>query len=227
MVVESLKISTDEDVYLLEELEQVFQVRFTDEEAQSSKTVGDLYEHLNTKISHYEGKKCASSIVFYKVRNALEPITENIKITPNTEISYFSEINPKEFAKFLSGETNFNTKILKYSLAGKLGWLLITTLLLNFVGIYYLKLPIQTYLFNSLFLVVGICLIHFDKMVIDSEIKTIGSLVERLVDKNYGEVLKQGARLTPEKSWDIFLNILTSYSNYDDKELISKDTLLL
>src|SRR5215469_17808191 len=86
----SLGLDDDLDgVELVRDIERAFQIKITDEEATNIFVVGELHELLVQKLSTDEGgRKCASAMAFYRLRNALRRQGIDHQLVPQADIRF-------------------------------------------------------------------------------------------------------------------------------------------
>ena len=90
----TLDLSGDlDDVELLEAIESACGIKYSNEEAERLRTVGDAYDTLVEKLKAYDERRkvCFTAICFYRLRRALREITPITEIRPNTR---FEELFP-------------------------------------------------------------------------------------------------------------------------------------
>lgn len=78
-----------DSVELILELEESFNISFSDEEASRMLTVGECYEAILKKLPSHEEKFCLSAVTFYKVRKALMSAVDltRSEIRPATDLA--------------------------------------------------------------------------------------------------------------------------------------------
>ncbi len=96
----TLDLSGDlDDVELLEAIESACGVKYSIEEAERLRTVGDAYDTLVEKLKAYDERRkvCFAAICFYRLRRALREITGHADIRPSTqfdELFAVRRVNP-------------------------------------------------------------------------------------------------------------------------------------
>jgi hypothetical protein len=114
-----------DSVELLIDIENTFQITFTNTEAEKIATVGAMYEKILEKIDYDKHNKCNSQVMFYKFRQLLSyhcKINKN-EITPKTKLQdLFNIITIKQKWKDIQNDLYFKipdlqrSKILQTSL---------------------------------------------------------------------------------------------------------------
>ncbi len=113
-----------DSVELLIDIENAFQISISDQEAENTGTVGELYNLIINKIDYSKHNKCNSQVMFYKLRQVLSyhcQFDKN-KITPKTKLEdLFDEKSIKLKWKNIQDELYFNISDLQRSRSLKLG----------------------------------------------------------------------------------------------------------
>ena len=109
-----------DDVDALELVEQAFDVEITATDAATLANVGDLYDLLLTKIPDSDAnQKCASAMVFYRLRRALADLYPMERIGPSHELG-LNDISAKSLLRALAKKSDLT---LPYPSPGWVGWL--------------------------------------------------------------------------------------------------------
>ena len=207
---------------LIEELEETFKFKMTNEEAERCCTVGDVYEVLR---SHTEGwdeqsGNCSSSMTFYRLRNALGPDYRR-SITPSTPLISIG-LKPSELFDVLSKRSGLRLPSHSLNRLGMIGsCLMFAGVILSIVA-----------LFNSHWLVagafaliagVGLVLVWRDPGRLPNGIVTFGDLVTRSAPLNAMRLQEMGGK--PSDRWSVLTAIAAEYGQLQPNA-ISPETFL-
>ena len=93
-------------VMLLKEIEESFDLRVPDKDAERMERVGDFYDWLVDNVDpHCDGKKCASAMTFYRLRGAIRRLGFDIEPTPATKLDFLEGRKLKANLSNLAKET--------------------------------------------------------------------------------------------------------------------------
>ena len=94
----SLGLNDDLDgVELVIDIEKAFNIKITDDEAEDLRVVGQLYDLLMNKISLNEtNRKCATAMVFYRLRQVIRDLRNSEKLLPSTDLSFIEHGRTKK-----------------------------------------------------------------------------------------------------------------------------------
>ena len=70
--------------YLLEEIAQIYNIKFAENELAHISTFGELFGHIVNKINLKDTHNCTSQQAFYKLKNAFLQVNGHTNITPKT-----------------------------------------------------------------------------------------------------------------------------------------------
>ncbi len=218
-----------DSVELLIEVERVFNISITQDDAGKMLTVGDLFSCVTKKVTFGGGEKCRTAMSYFRLRKALRELGIQGKISPETSLNDLAGKSPKKFCRRLSATADLNLPpILELTTLGYVGCLALIFSIVAMVGLVLLH--INPWIISAVFMfwmIFGIVLLCIDQETFGPNIKTIGDLSEYAGSYNYGAFAHNGGRNTPSELWSSFLDILAPYSNQLSKEDIMRDTLLL
>jgi hypothetical protein len=86
----------DDGVELVHDVERTFGIALSDDEAERTITVGQLYDLIETKQPNAGSRTstCLSQTAFYRLRRAVKSMGVTGKITPQTPIAVLGELEP-------------------------------------------------------------------------------------------------------------------------------------
>jgi hypothetical protein len=96
-LINSLELADEEDdpIDLQIEIESAFDIRLTDEEASSVRTMGDLHDLLMRRIGAPSGKLCLTTMAFFRLRRAVARVAPEIDLRPSTPLKAISLKPPR------------------------------------------------------------------------------------------------------------------------------------
>jgi hypothetical protein len=227
---DSLNLFGDgDDVDVLTDVENTFGIAITDREAETTLTVGQLYDLIQMKCANAgQTRACLSQIAFYRLRRALISQHVQIEIRPGTPISVVRQIEGNSTGqkwKTLSHESNLTLPSLEapnrnaglhrfsppqwtlavfggmFGLGGAMLGLSKETLGFIFVGIL------------TLGVVVGIA-IHQVFKDIPRRITTVGDLARESAGCSFSELSRTHPASSPADQWQALTAVLRSISGH-------------
>jgi hypothetical protein len=209
-----------DDVEMIEDVEQAFGFRFSDDELLICETVGDLFALIEARLpSEDPAGKCATAMTFYRLRRAIEPRLA-IKLRPTTPITACSGLSVRELHRIIEKECGLRPPSPVDSLWGSIAFVLMVALPTASIA-----LGLQWWIaVMSALLAWGI----YRKMPIalPSSVTTFGDLVRIVSSRSIGALTQKGARLRAVEAWDAFRDVLSDHTCLS-KNAIVPDTLLM
>src|SRR5690606_30928962 len=101
----SLGLAGDlDDVAMLEDVEAAFGFRASDDELARCRTVGDLFEVINSRLpSEGFAGSCATAMCFYRLRRAIQPRI-SIGLRPTTPIEELRSLSVRDLHRIIEKE---------------------------------------------------------------------------------------------------------------------------
>jgi len=207
---------------MIMEIEETFNIRIEDRDAERIRTVGELHAYLLTKTSprqRVEG--CLSSHLFYRFRRAIQEQYGMPRqlITPNTPLNAFlPETDRREHWERFTQRTGLQLPSLKY--AGKseqvgcvlflgLSGVTFGSFSLVFKGHYLGLLPALASILGMF--VIGITWGRL-RTAIPEECRTLRGLTMRAIAMNtYQFAFGQQSSLTDNESWEVLRGIIAEH----------------
>lgn len=228
---EPTNLGLDDDldpIELLGQVEQVFGIKITDEEAAQLVTVGDLHGVIVPKLPSEIGSKCRTQMTFYRLRKALAPLAPDLKLSPSTPIDKITSQSPKKLLQHIEQVTGIKPPPTDQTFYGDASGVLIL--------IFIVAAPISALAQFSHWVVwsilifcllLSIVLARIDPGKFFQRDVTLGGLASSMAIHNYGKLIDMGGRHNEKVTWDVLVNILALYSEAIDKDEITTDTVLL
>jgi hypothetical protein len=96
----SLNLVGDDDLDVVRDIERAFGISIQNHEAESTLTVGQLHDLVETKCGTAEHTRaCFSQIAFYRLRQALASTDNKAAITPDTPVSILRHLAGRSIAR--------------------------------------------------------------------------------------------------------------------------------
>jgi len=197
----SLKLVQDDDLDLLRDVEQAFDIRIPPEASMPMRTLGDLHRWLlNTLPPAQSGGRCPSAMAFYRLRQAAKSVEITEQIRPVTPLDALAA-KPARFLRRLQKQTQLVLPAAKLRWTGRMGSALVAICLL--VGI------VAAANGNLLHAVVsagglafGAILMLLDRGAFPGGLLTFGDLSRRAAALNRKALKLEGARHIAGEEWD-------------------------
>ena len=207
-----------DDVDLIEDLAQAFDVPLSDDDLKRVRTVGDIYELIESELPESTAGSCATAMCFYRLRRALQP---RIKTTlrPQSEIKELETLAVRDLRKIIEGECGLRAPPPYISLLGCIALALTVVLPLSS---YWLGLPWWVAIASALF---AFGLFQVSPMHLPPGVATFGDLVHEVSSRSIGTLSQQGARLGPNEAWSAFKDVVSGHSSIP-KDEITPETII-
>jgi hypothetical protein len=206
---------------LIEDVEQAFDVRFSDDDLRQCRTVGDLFNLVSGSLPEDDPSRtgCATAICFYRMRQVLQP-RFGIALKPATLIAQLSEMPVRKLYAAIRDECGFRPPVSVISIWGCLGLLLVPGLPLLGIafGLPWWIAPIAALPGSAIYAVSPVRL--------PTEVHTFGDLVRIVAARNVRALSEQGARLRKPEAWTALKTVISDHTVLRRDE-IKEDTLIL
>jgi hypothetical protein len=209
-----------DDVEMIEDVEEAFGFRFSNDELNICRTVGDLFELIEARLpSEDPAGNCATAMTFYRLRRAIGPQVA-IKLRPTTPITACSGLSVCELRRIIKEECGLRPPLPYVSLWGCIALVLIVALPTASIA-----LGLQWWIaVMSVLLACGIY--RKAPLRLPESVTTFGDLARIVSSRSVGALMQQGARLRAVEAWDAFRDILGDHTSLS-KDAIVPDTLIL
>jgi hypothetical protein len=218
----SLGLAGDlDDVELIEDVEEAFDVRFSDDDLRQCHTVGDLFDLVSNSLPEDDPsrKGCSTAICFYRLRQVLQP-RFGIALKPATPITQLSEVPVRKLYRAIRDECGFRPPVPVISMWGCVGLLLVPGLPLAAIafGLPWWLAPIAA--------LPGIATYAVSPIRLPAEVRTFADLVRIVAARNVRALSDQGARLRKPEAWTALKKVISDHTVLPHGE-IKEDTLIL
>lgn len=210
------------DVELIESLEATFDLTFARDEFLHAYTVGEMFDHLLTRIDTAgAGEKCASAMAFYRLRRALSAIAPDTAMTPRTELTGLAGLTVKKLFIRLGQATGLKTPSPVLTPLGTIGLIAIFG---AFLAACVLAAAAPRWIPATIAAgLLGWIVMKIDGGQLGRDYVTLGGLAKTMATLNYGRLIKDGARGDVSTLWQVFLDVVTEHSPLPRRE-IARDT---
>lgn len=195
---------------LLEEIEEAFRIRITNEEAERCATVGDLYDVICSHSPEWDGQNgsCGSAMVFYRIRRSLSP-DDARGITPDTPLAD-TGLQPSRLFTKLEKDTGLRLPAYELTWLGLTGGFLIVGGIMAAIVALLTGFSIVSGVFGLLALA-GLPLLRIDPGRLPAELVTVADLARRTAPLNATSLREAGGR--PSDRWEILTALAAEHGN--------------
>ncbi|HEV7228406.1 hypothetical protein [Brevundimonas sp.] len=221
MAIETLKLDGDTADELAGEVEAAFGVRFVNELADVV-TVGDLHARLMDRQGHGDGA-CATSMSFYRLRDALRKHGMADPITPSSPL-FTGRSSPRAFLRQIGIASGLR-------LDGPAGLIENIGVWIGMVG--FVAMVVSGIARSGGLLAVGMFLVlvafglgWLDKGRLPRGVLTVGDLARHAVSRNHGSLIVQGAAARDREVWASVQRIVADGTGRDAGEIMAETRFL-
>ena len=207
-----------DDVELIQDIEEAFGLRFSDNELAGCWTAGDLFEVVEARLPQGSGGSCATAMCFYRLRRALQPLVGS-QLRPHTAVDALEGVSVRRLHRINEQQCGLRPPLPYLSLWGCIALALAVALPL---GTLALGLAWWVAVASA---VPGLMLYRAAPIRLPNDLRTFGDLVRVVSSRSIGTLAQQGARINTSEAWAAFTDILADHSLLA-KEAIAPDTLL-
>jgi hypothetical protein len=213
-------------VEVVRDLERIFDIKVSNEEAERILTVGEFHDLLLSKLQPNEDdKKCATAMTFYRIRSALRRLGYGDRLTPASDMHLLERGRTKSNLMKLEVESGLR---LPRTVSTRFGR---RAALFGFLVTLTIVFSLQPG-FASAFLgviiglvVVGAIFKYGDPGKLPANLNTLADLTKAAAAMNYGRLVKMGARHRDDDIWDNLVEALSHYAL--PKPDITRETFFL
>jgi hypothetical protein len=213
-------------VEVVRDLERIFDIKVSNEEAERILTVGEFHDLLLSKLQPNEAdKKCATAMTFYRIRSALRRLGYGDRLTPASDMHLLERGRTKSNLMKLEVESGLRLPRTVSTRSGR------RAALLGFLVTLTIVFSLQPG-FASAFLgviigvvVVGAIFKYGDPGRLPASLNTLADLTRAAAAMNYGRLVKMGARHRDNDIWDNLVEALSHYAL--PKPDITRETFFL
>lgn len=215
MIRESLDLVGDEELEAV--LEDVFDVRFSDDELRGMHTVGAIHDVLHARFPDRAGA-CETSMVFYRLRRGLAAMGVGARIGPRSAIPQDFLKHPKAMLVKLSKLTGLR---LPYAESGPLTLAgSAAAALAIVVGAVGAAADMRAALWIAgAAAIVAVALGVLDRGRLPKDLQTVGDLSRLAVPLNYGALIHAGARSNAEGLWAVLTETIADALDVGPEEI--------
>ncbi|MEP1230046.1 MAG: acyl carrier protein [Litorimonas sp.] len=208
----------------LVDIQRAFDIIIPHEDLPHIKNVGQLYDYVIDMLPKACGKKCVSSMTFYRLRQNIKFIDPDVKLKPTTQLQNISSDTPKIFWKKLKQTSSLNLPSLEYSLPGMAALYIGLLSMCALVVILFIK-PTMNITFGLAFITLfAIVRVKSDPKRFPKALVNMKDLANEVVTLSHGKLLQEGARLDKNDHWNILTLNLALWSDRVEKEQIKRST---
>lgn len=214
----SINLVGDDDLDLLRDIEQVFDVRIPPEVSRNWWTIGDAHQWLLESLQKgpTEGR-CPTAMAFYQLRSAVVPNATRKALRPGTPLRDISK-NPAAFLRLLRRATGLTIPAAKWRWVGVLGGWLIS---LGMPGCLAALLSgrLQVAAIAAAGVAIGGLLCWMDRGRFPGDMATLGDLARRVAALNRNTLRSRGARHMADEEWATLAAVVAEFSLVDADDI--------
>lgn len=219
-------VGDGDDISAVRDIEEIFEIAFSPAELVAMQTVGDLQDLVLAKLpADRDMGKCATAMAFYRLRRALNAREPNVRITPATDMAAFRAPWIRQFFRDLERQTGLSLGGPAHTWIGSLGWTLVLLPLMLVLPTLLVSVfaSVSPWFWAALIVMfaAGILLLRFDPGRLTG---TVGDLVRKAADRNYGRLMKQGAKGRDAEIWRLLTETLAHESRLKP-DTITRETV--
>lgn len=207
---------------LLEDIEDTFGIKISDDEAENCCTVGDVYNVICAHLPQWDLQdgNCGSSIIFYRIRSALRPL-EKREIRPTTALSAMGQ-SPSRMFRTIETESGLRLPSPSMTWRGNIGVVILTAGVIFTVIAVFAALWLTAVVLGVI-AAIGLAIVKTDPCRFPKGVETIGELVKRALPLNATFLVEAGGR--PADRWSILTALAGEHGSLQPAA-ISPDTYL-
>jgi hypothetical protein len=214
-------------VEVVRDLERIFDITLSRQEAERIFKVGEFHDLLLQKIPPDESdRKCATAIAFYRIRRALRRLGFGHDLAPASDIRAFERGRTRQNLKKLERDSGLRMPRPAPTWIGRLAALCCFVVILVGTVVLQPGFP-ATLLAGALFglLAAGTIIIFIDPGKLPANCTRLADITKIAAAMNYGRLVRMGARHREEDIWE---NLVESLSRYAlPKSEITRETYFL
>jgi hypothetical protein len=218
----SLGLAGDlDDIELIEDIEQAFGTRLSDDQLTRCETVGDLFDLIVSRlpVGPEVADRCATAMCFYRLRSAVLTILPDAKLRPSTPIAELRTVPVRPLYHLIRSVDGLNPPAPYLSSQGG------ASLLVAVVAPIGLLSSGAPWWMAFVAVMVAIALYRLSPVRLPPHLKTFGDLVELVTARSMGALAARGARLGPPEAWTALQSICEDHAVTKEGD-IHKGTLI-
>ena len=213
-------------VEVVRELERVFDIKVSNEEAERIVTVGEFHDLLLSKLPPNEAdRKCATAMTFYRIRSALRRLGYGGELTPASDVRVLERGRTTANLRKLEVESGLQMPRAVSTQTGRR--VAYSGLVVTLATAFSLQPGFPSALLGIMIglITVVVILKYGDPGRIPANCSTLADLTRVAAAMNYGRLVKMGARHRDEDIWDNLVEALSHYAL--PKPDITRETFFL
>lgn len=215
-----------EPVEVLRQLEGVFDIRVSNEEAERIFNVGAFYDLVLRKIpSNDADRKCATAMALYRTRGALRKLGYGDGLTPASDIHVLERGRTKKNLRDVGKASGLRMPETVPTPVGRVGSP--CTFVVILAGVFSLQPGFGSAFLGMLvgLLAAAAILKYVDPGRLPANCNTLSDLTKMVAVRNYGRLIKNGARHRNDDVWETLVEALSHYAL--PKSEITRETFFL
>lgn len=197
-----------DDVDLVRDVAQAFQIRFLNDDAARCRTVGDLFVLVVSELppSWQDGDRCAEAMCFYRLRRAVLTLAPHLDLRPSTPIIKLRGVPVRQLHHAIRGIGGLRPPAAYLSVWGGLSLLLAVAAP---AGQLLLGVPWWT---AVVWMIATATCYQRSPIRLPPNLSTFGDLVKFVTASSIGILAAEGARLRPAEVWKALEAVCAGHS---------------
>jgi hypothetical protein len=226
MMQNTLGLDDEDSVAIVRDLELIFDLEVSNQEAERILTVGDFNDLLLSKLPPNEAdRKCASAMTFYRIRTALRRLGYGDKLTPASDARILERGRTRSNLKKVEVEVGLRLPSAVSTRMGRFAALFVFVMVL--ATVFSLQPGLAAAVGGTIagLIVAGAILEYGDPGQLPPNCDTLAGLTRKAAGMNYGRLVRMGARHRDEDIWENLAEALSGYAL--PKTEITRETVFL
>jgi hypothetical protein len=216
-------VGDGDELELIEDVEEIFAIKFADAELEACRTAGDLSDIVWRHLSEHAdagNSRCMSAMAFHALRRVLVSAGAGRKIRPSDRLDGFA-ITPKDLSSAIRRQTGLTISFAPGRLGRASAWLMLAAVIALLLGIAW----------HALFIVAG-GLYIFARVLSARDsgsfegCETAADAAAEISASNFGRLAGRGASFDPKSAWQALRKALSRHGHCPEDE-IGPGTLLI
>ena len=191
-------VGDGDDVDVVEAIESAFEITISNEEAESTITMGDLFDLIVRKLNIDESPRqvCLTAVTFYRLRQALSRCGYSDGLTPHSDLNVlFRRSSTRRVWKLLASESNLELPYLGYARVS-----LVALSVLLFISVSC-ALILHSFYPVGVGLVLALGLSFVLPQSVQRPYESLGELSRAVIALNFGKLSRQYEQYHGDDIW--------------------------
>lgn len=215
-------------VELLMDVEESFDIRIPEVDAQEMTTVGELYDFILSKTEQADSETCLSARTFYDIKRALRSQGIDHRFKPSTQLSeVLPQSDRRAFWDGLAASTQMRLpRLVRSSFVSRVNLIVTLVSTLIIAGLVYNStgsgelLFIATLVFGVLFALLTTSATTSFATQFDSDIETFKGFSHRVLSMNAAKQQLKHGPMGPSEIWTLLQDLIMDQLGVDRDKVV-------